>query len=126
AWLWVVVTAQLFLFRISGSRGSEVIKGMLGEDFTGFLTTDRWSAYNWHDLALRQLCWSHLTRDFQSFIERGGEGGRIGQLLMAERDRMFRWWYRVRDGTMPRADFERRMTTVRRRIGRLLREAAVR
>lgn len=125
AWLWVVVTAHLALFRISSSRGSEVAKALLGEDFTGFLTTDRWSAYNWYDTFLRQLCWSHLTRDFQSFIDRGGEGGRLGELLMKERDRMFKWWRRVRDGTMPREEFERRMPKVERRVGRLLREAVV-
>jgi transposase len=118
-------TAHLALFRISSSRGSEVAKALLGEDFTGFLTTDRWSAYNWYDTFLRQLCWSHLTRDFQSFIDRGGEGGRLGALLMKERDRMFKWWRRVRDGTMPREEFERRMPKVERRVGRLLREAVV-
>lgn len=125
AWLWVVASKLVAVFRISHSRGSEVIKGLLGEDFTGFLTTDRWSAYNWYDLALRQLCWSHLTRDFQSFIDRGGEGARIGALLMKERNRMFKWWHRVRDGTLKRTDFERRMSNVERRVGRLLREAVV-
>jgi transposase len=125
AWLWVVVTACITVFRISRSRGSEVAKAMLGEGYTGFLTTDRWCGYNWFDLTLRQLCWSHLTRDWQSFIDRGGESARIGLLLMADRNRMFRWWRRVRDGTMDRAGFERRMKRVRRRVGRLLRDAEV-
>ena len=125
AWLWVLVTAQITVFRISTSRGSEVAKGMLGKDYTGFLTTDRWSGYNWFDLGLRQLCWSHLTRDWQSFIDRGGESERIGLQLMADRDRMFRWWHRVRDGTMERAEFQRRMQRVRRRVGRLVRDAEV-
>ncbi|WNG15435.1 transposase [Cystobacter fuscus] len=33
-----------------------------GADFAGLLTTDRWSAYEWVDAGLRQLCWAHLTR----------------------------------------------------------------
>lgn len=126
AWLWVVATSRVVLFRISTSRGGEVAKALLGEDFTGFLTTDRWCGYNWYDIALRQLCWSHLTRDFQSFIDRGGEGARIGALLMKERNRMFKWWHRVRDGTLPRVTFERRMKKVRKSVGRLLREASAR
>ncbi|OJH37485.1 transposase, partial [Cystobacter ferrugineus] len=112
AWLWVAATALVAVFRITSSRGSEVAKALLGTDFAGFLTTDRWSAYNWYDTALRQLCWSHLTRDFQGFIDRGGEGARIGQELMAERNRMFKWWHRVRDGTLARDAFERRMKEV--------------
>ena len=125
AWLWVAVTGYVTVFRIATSRGSEVAKAMLGDNYTGFLTTDRWSAYNWFHLALRQLCWSHLTRDWQSFIDRGGESERIGALLMDDRNRMFRWWRRVRDGTLEREEFERRMRRVRRRVGRLLREAVV-
>lgn len=125
AWLWVFATQLVVVFSISRSRGSQVARSMLGENFTGFLTTDRWSGYNWYDVGLRQLCWSHLTRDIQSLIERGGEPRRIGEALMRERHRMFKWWHRVRDGTMPREEFERRMVKVERKVGRLLREAAV-
>ncbi|WPB80904.1 IS66 family transposase [Archangium violaceum] len=125
AWLWLAATALVAVFRISSSHGSEVAKALLGEDFAGFLTTDRWSAYDWYDTALRQLCWSHLTRDFQGFIDRGGEGAPIGQVLMEERNRMFKWWHRVRDGTLSREDFERRMREVEQKVGLLLRQAAV-
>jgi transposase len=122
-WLWLVACAQVAVFRISASHGSEMAKALLGEDFAGFLTTDRWSAYNWYETALRQVCWSHITRDFQSFIERGGEEGRIGQKLMDQRNQMFNWWHRVRDGTMAREEFERRMGEVEHEVGQLLREA---
>jgi transposase len=44
---------------------------------------------------------------------------------MAERDRMFHWLHRVRDGTMARADFEKAMPAVERNVGRLLRDAVV-
>jgi transposase len=125
AWLWLVASSLVAVFRIATSRGSEVAKGLLGEDFAGILTSDRWSAYNWYDTDLRQLCWSHLTRDFQGFIDRGGQGARIGRALMKERNRMFKWWHRVRDGTMSRTDFERKMRKVQREVGRLLRKAEV-
>lgn len=123
AWLWVVATLLVVVFHISSSRGGKVAKKLLGEDFTGFLVTDRWSAYEWYDAGLRQVCWAHLTRDFQGFIDRGGEGGRLGKRLMRERNRMFKWWHRVRDGTLSREDFARRMRPVERRVGRLLRQA---
>ncbi|WP_095991971.1 IS66 family transposase [Cystobacter fuscus] len=125
AWLWLAATALVAVFRISSSHGGEVAKALLGEDFAGFLITDRWSAYNWYETALRQLCWSHLTRDFQGFIDRGGESARIGQALMEERNRMFKWWHQVRDGTMSREDFARRMSEVEQEVGRLLRQASV-
>lgn len=126
AWLWVFATSLVAVFRISFSRGGAVVKEVLGQDFTGFLCTDRWSGYNWFDLGLRQVCWSHLTRDFQGFIDRGGVGGRIGERLMAQRNTLFRWWHRVRDGTMSREVFQRRSMPLRREVGRLLRDAASR
>lgn len=124
AWMWVVATTLVVVFRIAPSRGSQVAKELLGEDFIGWLISDRWSAYSWYDKGLRQLCWAHLTRDFQSFIDRGGEGARIGKELMAERNRMFKWWRRVKEGTLSREQFQRRMRKVERTVGQLLREAA--
>lgn len=126
AWLWVVATALVAVFHIARSRGGKVARHLLGEDFAGILTTDRWSAYECVDAGQRQLCWAHLTRDFQGFIDRGGEGERIGRELMRERHRFFKWYHQVRDGTLAREQFERRMRGVERRVGQLLREAVVR
>jgi len=89
AWLWVVVTALVVVFHIARNRSGKVARHLLGADFAGFLTTDKWSAYEWVVAGLRQLCWAHLTRDFQRFIDRGGRGGRIGRELMRERNRFF-------------------------------------
>jgi transposase len=126
AWLWVVATARVVVFHIARGRGGKVARHLLGEDFAGWLTTDRWSAYEWVDAGLRQLCWAHLTRDIQGFIDRGGESGRIGRELMRERHRFFKWYHRVRDGSLAREHFEKRMRAVERRVGELLREAALR
>ena len=126
AWLWVVATARVVVFHIARSRGGKVARHLLGEDFAGHLTTDRWSAYECVDAGQRQLCWAHLTRDFQGFIDRGGVGGRIGQELMNERNRFFKWYHRVRDGTLAREPFEKQMRAVERRVGEGLREAQLR
>jgi transposase len=123
AWLWVVASTLVVVFQIAVSRGRQVIQHLLGTDFVGWLITDRWSAYDWYDSGLRQVCWSHLTRDFQGFIDRGGQGGRIGRELMAQRNRIFKWWHRVRDGTLERQEFQKRMRKVERTVGTLLRQA---
>jgi transposase len=126
AWLWMVATTLVAVFHISSSRGGKVARALLGKDFTGFLISDRWSGYEWHDAGLRQLCWAHLTRDFQGFIDRGGKGGRLGRKLMRQRNHFFKWYHRVRDGTMSREDFEKRMPEVESEVGRLLHRAAER
>lgn len=60
-WLWVVVGTAVAVFRIAGSRGSVVIKGLLGEDFAGRLTSDRYAGYSWLALCQRQLCCAGRT-----------------------------------------------------------------
>lgn len=125
AWLWVGVTAVVTVFKIAFSRGDDVAKELLGAKFSGLLGSDRWSGYLWVSAARRQLCWSHLQRDFQGFIDRADAGASIGRRLLALSEQMFAWWHRVRLGTLSRATLKCYMAPVRREILSLLREAAV-
>ncbi|WP_264322842.1 IS66 family transposase, partial [Zarconia navalis] len=56
--------------------------------------------------------------------ERSGVAGGIGQALLRQTKRLFRWWHRVRDGTVSWELFEVAMTRLRHRVDRLLSEAA--
>jgi transposase len=125
AWLWVATTTAVTVFLIARSRGAAVARTLLGDDFQGIFGSDRWSAYNHLDPLLRQLCWSHLIRDFQWWVDRGGRGGALGQDLLDHAGQMFQWWHRVRDGTMSREDFQDQMDPVSEAMVALLREAAV-
>ncbi len=122
AWLWVAATPLVTVFLVRLSRGGKVAREMLGETFQGVVGSDRWSAYNWLITLLRQFCWAHLIRDFQAFVERGGESQSIGKALLAQADLMFEWWYKVRDGTMDRATFQVKMQPVQRQVAQLLRQ----
>jgi transposase len=120
AWLWVAVVGLVTVFLIRTSRGAKVAKELLGESFQGILTTDRWASYNWVSSMLRQLCWSHLKRDFKSFLDYGPEAKYVGEQLLCQTRRMFRLWHRVRDGTLSRLEFQSAMKPVRGRIEALL------
>jgi transposase len=124
AWLWTAASTLVTVFQIARSRGAGVAKQMLGEKFSGVLVVDRWAAYEW--VELRQICWAHLLRDFQGFVDRGGEGGALGAKLLLASRTMFRLWHRVRDKTLQQSTFQRRMQPVEQRILRLLRKAALR
>ncbi len=124
AWLWVAATRMVTVFVIATQRSATVAKDLLGEAFGGVLTTDRWAAYNWVDVAQRQVCWSHLIRDFQGWVDAGGTGKRLGLGLLRETRRMFRWWHRVRDGTMSRVQFSRKMRSVQLNVATLLTQAS--
>lgn len=120
AWLWVAVTSWVTVFVVRMSRGGAVARELLGDKFSGILVTDRYSAYNWYQVRWRQLCWSHLLRDFEAIRGRGGTSEAIGDALLKQAHQMFAWWHRVRDGTLKRSTFRSSMTPLRREVERLL------
>lgn len=101
-WLWMLGTKLVKVFSVELSRGQVTAKKLLGETFKGILISDRYPAYNWLDVEQRQVCWAHLKRDLTAIAERSGISKEIGQALLQRESRLFRWWHRVRDGTMSR------------------------
>ena len=120
AWLWVAVTSLVTVFAVRLSRSGQVARELLGKGFSGILVTDRYSAYNWYPVRWRQLCWSHLLRDFEAIRGRGGLCEEIGDALLGQGHQMFAWWHRVREGTLKRSTFRSYMTPLRREVERLL------
>ena len=120
AWLWTAVTEWVTVFVVRRSRSGQVAQELLGEDFWGWLVTDRWSGYSWYPTWRRQLCWAHLWRDIEAMIARGGRSAEIGEALQDHARRMFHWWHRVRDGTLTHASFRTYMQPIRREVERLL------
>ena len=102
-WLWAAVAKSATVFTIARSRGAEVARGLLGTAARKVVISDRLRTYNW--IKRRQYCWAHLRRDFQAMIDRGGEPGEVGRRLLDHSDVLFRWWHRVRDGTLARSSF---------------------
>ena len=66
AQLWVVVTALTTVFTIAAKRSAAVAKAVLGSKPNQVVTSDRHSSLEWIDPEWRQICWSHLNRDFQA------------------------------------------------------------
>jgi transposase len=71
-WTWCFRASLFTLFKISESRGSEVLVQMLGEEFNGVLGCDYFSAYRKYmkDFGvLVQFCLAHFLRDVRFLVE---------------------------------------------------------
>jgi len=110
-WIWTAVTTTFTLFAIRLSRAGQVVRNLLGNDFRGIITTDRYSGYN--DYERRQVCWAHLLRDFQGLIDGGGAGKRIGRRLQTIGEKLFYHWHRTRDGTTTRETMRRNVRSMK-------------
>ena len=96
--LWVLVTLLVAVFSVVLSRSQATAQALIGRSFTGILISDRYSAEQRH----RQLCWAHLKRDLTAIAQRSGVSKEIGAALLRRERRLFRWWHRLRDGTVSR------------------------
>ena len=101
-WLWMAATQSVAFFKICNGRGRVSLRELLGQAPQGVLSSDRWGAYNIVDLAMRQLCWAHLKRDFQKWLDRGGDGLAIGQAGLQAVKRLFELWRDFRQGVLDR------------------------
>lgn len=121
-WLWINTTPRVTVFWLLPGRGGQQARQVLGETFEGIVGSDRYSAYNWIAPHRRAVCWAHLDRDFQAFVDRGGESEKVGQALLEQSKQMFNLWHQVKDGALSRIDFQTQMQPIRAQVGQLLRE----
>lgn len=121
-WLWIGATALVTVFLVLATRGAASAQELLGLTFQGIVGSDRWSGYNWLPVFQRQLCWAHLKRDFQAFVDRGEGSARLGEALLKQVRTMFELWHRRRDGTLARTEFQEQMEPIREEVGALLRQ----
>ena len=97
-WLWTFVARTFVVYRIATSRGSDVLRSVLGETFAGILGSDRLSSYLKYVVSQRQFCWAHLTRNLLSALDVATTPAatRFCREALALDRRLFRLWHRFR------------------------------
>lgn len=106
AWLWTVVARLGTLFAVRPSRSRAEVHELLGEDFSGIVVSDRYSAYSHVEDECRQFCWAHLIRDFQAMAERGGTAAKVGTRLKTAGQELIHHWNRLQSQQIQRATFD--------------------
>jgi transposase len=61
-YIWSVSTPAIRYYEYHHSRGGEVVKQLIGQDYQGVLGSDFYAGYNIHQ-GLHQRCWVHFLRD---------------------------------------------------------------
>jgi transposase len=117
-WLWVAVAKGATLFHLGKSRGSEELRGFLGGDYKGIVSSDRWCAYRIYPL--RQVCWAHLTRSFKRLGLRGGKAAEFAAKGERICTLVFRKHREMEEGRLGREQLGIEMQPIRRRLRRLI------
>jgi transposase len=68
--LWTATTADAVLLQIAEHCNREQFNQLIGTSYSGIVISDRWPGFSHLDPTRRQVCWSHIQRDFR----RHGDG----------------------------------------------------
>ena len=91
--LWGALSERAALFRIAPDRHEREARALLGQGFAGIVCSDRWWAYNYLQPERRQVCWSHLIRDFTAQSEGLEPAKSFGEAGLAIAARLFQAWH---------------------------------
>lgn len=117
--LWGALTPTVAAFRVAPDRHEREAKALLGEDFAGVVGSDRWWAYRGFDPERRQVCWSHLIRDFTAHAEGLAAQKQFGEQGLEISRRLFCAWEQFQtDGD--RAALKRSVAPLKRELKALL------
>ena len=120
-WIWAFCTRLFGFFTIDASRGSQVLKRILGEAFKGTLISDFFSAYVKYASALQQFCLAHLVRDIKFLTTLPDIANQqFGSRLLRQFKRLFYFWH-LRH-TMLREKYNRALSVIQRKLRALASE----
>jgi transposase len=122
--LWTLTCPRASFLQIAEHCNREVFNELLG-DYQGIVISDRWPGYEHLDPDLRQVCWSHLQRDFRRHSVEGlGEQKTFGEQGLAITKRVFDAWREHRDGHHDRARLLAALAPLQHQLKGLLEHAA--
>lgn len=98
-WTWCFRASLFTLFKISPSRGSDVLLDVLGREFDGVLGCDYFSAYRKYmrlnENVSLQFCLAHFIRDVRFLVEHPNPKNReYGQRVLDDLRKLFRTIHR--------------------------------
>ena len=110
-WIWAFCTQLFGFFTVDASRGSQVLKRVLGETFKGTVISDFFSAYVKYANAFQQFCLAHLVRDIKFLITLPDiTDQQFGSRLLCQFKRLFYFWHFRH--TMLQEHYDRAIATI--------------
>jgi transposase len=120
--LWGAFTPRHAFFTVAPDRHEDRAKQLLA-DTQAIVTSDRWWAYTHLPLTRRQLCFSHLKRDFAAHAERLAAERQFGEAGLELCERVF-WAWEVFQHTGDRRELKRTVRSLQRRYKPIIRSYA--
>jgi transposase len=89
--LWTATTPEATFLQIAEHCNREQFDALIGA-YPGIVISDRWNGYGHLDPHQRQVCWSHLQRDFRRHADGLAEQKTFGETGLELTGRVFAAW----------------------------------
>ena len=121
--LWTASTPEATFLQIAERCNREQFQALIGP-FEGIIVSDRWNGFGHLDPHQRQVCWSHIQRDFRRHSEGLAEQKTFGEQGLELTGRVFAAWRAYQHEHHDRAQLKAEISPIRTQLRRLLDQAS--
>ena len=121
--LWTLTTPSAALFQIAQHCNREEFQALVGP-YPGIVISDRWVGFERLDPNRRQVCWSHIERDFRRHSEGLSEQKIFGERGLELTRRVFHAWRAYQHEHHDRERLEAETAPIQTELRQLLEDAS--
>jgi transposase len=122
--LWTATTPDAVFLQIAEHCNREQFNALIGTMYRGIVISDRWNGYSHLDPSRRQVCWSHLQRDFRRHADGLGEQKPFGEQGLELASRVFGVWRCYQHEHHDRARLQAEIAPIQTELRQLLENAS--
>jgi transposase len=121
--LWTATTPEATFLQIAEHCNREQFDALIGA-YPGIVISDRWNGYSHLDPHQRQVCWSHLQRDFRRHADGLAEQKTFGETGLELTGRVFAAWRAYQHSHHDRDRLTAEIEPIQTELRQLLEEAS--
>jgi transposase len=122
--LWTATTPGAAVFVIAEHCNREQFNALVGSSYPGIVISDRWNGYSHLDPNQRQVCWSHVQRDFRRHADGLAEQKTFGEKGVPLADQVFKAWRSYQHEHHDRHRLQAEIEPIKTELQQLLEEAS--
>jgi transposase len=122
--LWTATTPGATFLQIAEHCNREQFNALVGTGYAGIIISDRWNGFEHRDPNQRQVCWSHIDRDFRRHSEGLAEQKTFGEQGLELSRRVFAAWRAFKHEHHDRDQLAAEIAPIQTELRRLLQDAS--
>lgn len=83
-WCWIFTSPMASLLKLTNSRGQKILENSGLNPRHPIVISDRYAVYHYFPTTNRQVCWSHIARDFERFSHSWHSGVKVLGYYLSE------------------------------------------